>query len=40
VLAALGELYEAAQELRERGTYGFLERSASGVRAARAAFGS
>ncbi|MBV9919067.1 MAG: isocitrate lyase/phosphoenolpyruvate mutase family protein [Solirubrobacterales bacterium] len=36
---ALGALVEAAQELRERGTYGFLERSAGGIRAARDAFG-
>lgn len=36
--AALGALCEAAQELRERGTYEYLERSAVGVRAARAAF--
>lgn len=37
--AALGTLCEAAQELRESGTYGYLERSAIGLRAARAAFG-
>src|SRR5436305_440839 len=33
--AALGTLWEAAQELREHGTYGYLERTATGVRAAR-----
>ena len=32
--AALGALVEAARELRERGTYGFLERSGVGARAA------
>jgi 2-methylisocitrate lyase-like PEP mutase family enzyme len=36
--AALGALCEAATELRERGTYGFLERSATGARAAGRAF--
>lgn len=36
--AALGALCEAAEELRDRGTYGYLERTAAGVRAARAAF--
>ncbi len=36
--AALGAVVEAARELRERGTYGFFERSAVGVQAARAAF--
>ncbi len=36
--AALGALREAALELRERGTYSFLERSALGVRTARDAF--
>jgi 2-methylisocitrate lyase-like PEP mutase family enzyme len=36
--AALGELYEAATELRDSGTYGYLERSAAGGRAAREAF--
>jgi hypothetical protein len=36
--AALGALCEAAAELRDRGTYGYLERTASGVRAARSAF--
>jgi 2-methylisocitrate lyase-like PEP mutase family enzyme len=35
--AALGELCDAAQELQERGTYGFLERAAIGARAARSA---
>ena len=38
--AALGALREAAEELRDRGTYGYLERTANGVRAARSAFGS
>jgi 2-methylisocitrate lyase-like PEP mutase family enzyme len=37
--AALGALREAAEELRDRGTYGYLERSRDGVRAARSAFG-
>jgi 2-methylisocitrate lyase-like PEP mutase family enzyme len=37
--AALGALREAAEELRDRGTYGYLERTASGVQAARGAFG-
>jgi 2-methylisocitrate lyase-like PEP mutase family enzyme len=36
--AALGALREAADELRDRGTYGYLERTATGIRAARAAF--
>ena len=36
--AALGALCEAAEELRDRGTYGYLERSAKGIRAARSAF--
>ena len=36
--AALGALREAAEELRDRGTYGYLERTAAGVQAARAAF--
>jgi 2-methylisocitrate lyase-like PEP mutase family enzyme len=36
--AALGTLCEAARELREQGTYGFLERAAIGLRAARSAF--
>lgn len=36
--AALGALSEAAEELRDRGTYGYLERTARGVRAARSAF--
>ncbi len=35
---ALGALVEAATELRDRGTYGFAERSAEGIRAARGAF--
>jgi 2-methylisocitrate lyase-like PEP mutase family enzyme len=38
--AALGAVVEAARELREDGTYGYLERSRAGVRAARAAFGA
>jgi 2-methylisocitrate lyase-like PEP mutase family enzyme len=38
--AALGALREAAEELRDRGTYGYLERTAVGVQAARAAFRS
>jgi len=36
--AALGALVEAAQELRERGTYRYLERSRAGADAARRAF--
>ena len=36
--AALGALCEAAEELRDRGTYGYLERTALGVQAARSAF--
>ena len=36
--AALGALCEAAEELRDRGTYGYLERTRNGVRAARSAF--
>lgn len=36
--AALGAVVEAANELREAGTYGFLERTAIGVAAVRAAF--
>jgi 2-methylisocitrate lyase-like PEP mutase family enzyme len=36
--AALGALREAAEELRDRGTYGYLDRTATGVEAARAAF--
>ena len=36
--AALGALFEAAEELRDQGTYGYLERSATGGRAARTAF--
>jgi 2-methylisocitrate lyase-like PEP mutase family enzyme len=38
--AAIGELMAAARELREQGTYGYLERMAEGVKAARAAFPS
>jgi 2-methylisocitrate lyase-like PEP mutase family enzyme len=36
--AALGALREAAEDLRDRGTYGYLERAAIGVQAARGAF--
>ncbi len=36
--AALGSLVEAAEELRDQGTYGFLERSGVGARAAGEAF--
>jgi 2-methylisocitrate lyase-like PEP mutase family enzyme len=36
--AAIDALVSAARELRDAGTYGFAERSASGVRAAREAF--
>lgn len=36
--AALGAAVEAATELREDGTYGYLERSGLGLRAARSAF--
>ncbi len=36
--AALGALREAAEELRDRGTYEYLERTAFGAKAARAAF--
>lgn len=36
--AALGELSEAALELRDRGTYSFLERAGAGLRAVREAF--
>ncbi len=35
---ALGALVEAATELREEGTYGYFERSAEGIKAARTAF--
>jgi 2-methylisocitrate lyase-like PEP mutase family enzyme len=38
--AALDAVVEAARELREDGTYGYLERSRAGNRAARAAFGA
>jgi 2-methylisocitrate lyase-like PEP mutase family enzyme len=37
--AAIGGAVEAARELRERGTYGYLERSAAGAKAVRSAFG-
>lgn len=36
--AALGALVEAATELREHGTYGYVERARAGGRAAKAAF--
>jgi 2-methylisocitrate lyase-like PEP mutase family enzyme len=36
--AALGAVVQAAEELREHGTYGYLERAATGSRAARRAF--
>jgi 2-methylisocitrate lyase-like PEP mutase family enzyme len=36
--AALATLVESARELREHGTYGYLEHAASGARAARTAF--
>jgi 2-methylisocitrate lyase-like PEP mutase family enzyme len=36
--AALDALVEAARELREQGTYGYLQRARQGVKAARAAF--
>ncbi|TMC46431.1 MAG: isocitrate lyase/phosphoenolpyruvate mutase family protein, partial [Chloroflexi bacterium] len=38
--AALEALVDAATELRERGTYGYLDRARRGVKAARAAFGA
>lgn len=38
--AALGALVEAARELREQGTYGYLSRTGEGAAAARAAFGA
>jgi 2-methylisocitrate lyase-like PEP mutase family enzyme len=38
--AAIGTLVDAATELRNQGTYGFRERSAKGIAAAREAFGS
>src|SRR5215510_9560672 len=38
--AALGAVAEAARELRERGTYSFMDHAASGRTAARAAFSS
>jgi 2-methylisocitrate lyase-like PEP mutase family enzyme len=38
--AALGALVQAATELRDRGTYSYLERSAVGIGAAREAFGA
>jgi 2-methylisocitrate lyase-like PEP mutase family enzyme len=37
--ASLGALVKAAVELRDAGTYGYADRTAEGVRAARAAFG-
>ena len=36
--AALAALSDAAEELRDEGTFGYLERSAAGVKAARSAF--
>jgi 2-methylisocitrate lyase-like PEP mutase family enzyme len=36
--AALSALVESARELREQGTYGYLERASAGARAARRAF--
>jgi 2-methylisocitrate lyase-like PEP mutase family enzyme len=36
--AALGAVTEAARELIEEGTYGYLERSGVGLKSARAAF--
>lgn len=36
--AALGALYEAATELRDKGTYGFYDRATIGVQAVRGAF--
>jgi 2-methylisocitrate lyase-like PEP mutase family enzyme len=36
--AAFGGLLEAAEELRDQGTYGYLERAAAGSKALRAAF--
>ena len=38
--AAIAALVEAAQELRERGTYGYAERARLGIQAARSAFGA
>jgi 2-methylisocitrate lyase-like PEP mutase family enzyme len=38
--AAVGAVVEAANELAEEGTYGFFERAAVGVKAARSAFGA
>ncbi len=40
MFAALGAVVEAARELREQGTYGYLARAAAGRKAADAAFGS
>jgi 2-methylisocitrate lyase-like PEP mutase family enzyme len=37
--AALGAVIEAARELREQGTYGYLERTSVGLQAVRSAFG-
>jgi 2-methylisocitrate lyase-like PEP mutase family enzyme len=36
--AALGALVEAASELRDAGSYGYLQRSGTGRQAARSAF--
>jgi len=38
--AALAALCDAASELRDEGTYGYLERTAAGAKAARGAFAS
>ena len=38
--AGLAAVTEAARELRERGTYGYLEATVTGAKAARAAFGA
>ncbi len=38
--AALGALVEAARELREQGTYSYFERTRTGAKAVRSAFGS
>ncbi|HYP48683.1 MAG TPA: isocitrate lyase/phosphoenolpyruvate mutase family protein [Thermoleophilaceae bacterium] len=38
LFAALGALVEAAQELKDQGTYGYLERAGTGGRGARSAF--
>jgi 2-methylisocitrate lyase-like PEP mutase family enzyme len=38
-LAAFGAVVDAANELKQRGTYGFFDRAAEGMKAVRAAFG-